>query len=304
MQRSSRAIGSLPEGGNICLLDIGAAGGIEPRWEAFQHHVDYIGFEPDERSRRDLEGLIEKKTRSHFIFPHAIWNREGEIDFHLCKKPKVSSVFVANRDLVDKFHDSERFDVTQKLTVETTTIDATVHQDVDFIKMDIQGGELAALQGAESVLDGTLGLELEVEFLPMYKGQPLFGEVSQWLASRGFEFVDFTSICRWERTEHNTFGQCIFGDALFLRTPETLDFGSMTQRKIGAYLGILAIYRRFDLLDVTFDLMTPDLKDKFTRFRNFTSKLAASDRRARSFNRMASKLITAFGTGYETHLIY
>ena len=42
-----------------------------------------------------------------------------------------SVVCLCEIDLVDKFHDSERFDVTQKLTIETTTIDATVRQDVD-----------------------------------------------------------------------------------------------------------------------------------------------------------------------------
>ena len=85
-------------------------------------------------------------------------------------KAKSVVCLCGNRDLVDKFHDSERFDVTQKLTIETTTIDATVRQDVDFIKMDIQGGELAALQGAEGVLGGTLGLELEVEFYQCTRG--------------------------------------------------------------------------------------------------------------------------------------
>jgi len=37
---------------NITLIDIGAAGEIEPRWKSMSRHLNYIGFEPDERSRK------------------------------------------------------------------------------------------------------------------------------------------------------------------------------------------------------------------------------------------------------------
>jgi hypothetical protein len=38
-----------------------------------------------------------------------------------------------------------------------------------------------------------VGLEVEVEFAPLYEGQPLFPEVAAHLGARGFEFIDFPS---------------------------------------------------------------------------------------------------------------
>ena len=50
---------SLPNNGEITLIDIGAAGDIEPRWKPFEEFLNYIGLEPDERSRK--KNIISKK---------------------------------------------------------------------------------------------------------------------------------------------------------------------------------------------------------------------------------------------------
>ena len=39
----------------ITLLDIGAAGDVEPRWKKIIDFVNYIGFEPDSRSFQILK---------------------------------------------------------------------------------------------------------------------------------------------------------------------------------------------------------------------------------------------------------
>src|SRR6185312_10848274 len=62
---------------------------------------------------------------------------------------------------------------------------------VDFLKLDIQGFELRALQGAERVLARTAMIQCETEFVPIYYGQPLFAQVEMHLRAHGFEFLDF-----------------------------------------------------------------------------------------------------------------
>jgi FkbM family methyltransferase len=59
---------------------------------------------------------------------------------------------------------------------------------VDILKMDIQGGELQALKGAAGLLaQGAISLiALEVLFKPLYKNQPLFWDVSDYLRSFGY----------------------------------------------------------------------------------------------------------------------
>jgi hypothetical protein len=40
----------LPPNDGLSLIDVGAAGGIEKRWQAVIGDLNYYGFEPDERS--------------------------------------------------------------------------------------------------------------------------------------------------------------------------------------------------------------------------------------------------------------
>ena len=58
--------------------------------------------------------------------------------------------------------------------------------EIAFLKLDTQGSELDILRGAGTALDRCLGIEIEVEFVPIYVGQPLFADVDQWLRARGF----------------------------------------------------------------------------------------------------------------------
>ena len=45
----------LPNG--FTLLDIGAAGGIEPRWEKVCESLNYIGIEPDKRECKRVKSI-------------------------------------------------------------------------------------------------------------------------------------------------------------------------------------------------------------------------------------------------------
>jgi hypothetical protein len=77
--------------------------------------------------------------------------------------------------------------------VETVSLDAACAREslpaADFLKIDTQGSELDILRGAEQSLKAAAMVELEVEFVEVYKGQPLFHDVSQFMADRGFELL-------------------------------------------------------------------------------------------------------------------
>ena len=56
---------------------------------------------------------------------------------------------------------------------------------IDIMKLDVQGAELEVLKGARGLLGGVRLIELEVAFNPIYKDQPLFGEIDRSCVSRG-----------------------------------------------------------------------------------------------------------------------
>ena len=76
--------------------------------------------------------------------------------------------------------------------------------------MDIQGGELDALVGSKT-LKKTLGLEIEVEFQKIYKNQPIFNDIYDFLKENEFIFIDFTRLVRWERTIYIVLWDNVFG---------------------------------------------------------------------------------------------
>ena len=234
----------------ITLLDIGAAEGIQRRWQPIKNEINYIGIEPDSRSQVSIKNCKSKK-----ILNSLVWSEKKTIDFYLCKKPMVSSCISPNQELFDKFPKSWKYNVVEKLRIEASTIDDELpNENIDFVKIDIQGGELYCLKGMQNKLSSCLGLELEVEFHYLYKNQPLFGDIDSFLYSKNFEFIDFLSMKRAERDQINkiSYGQCLWGDGLWLRTPEYI--ASKLTNKVLPYLIICSLYGRYDLALKTIEL--------------------------------------------------
>jgi protein O-GlcNAc transferase len=63
--------------------------------------------------------------------------------------------------------------------------------DIDFVKIDVQGAELAVFQGGEKVLRNAMLVQTEVEFVELYENQPLFADVDRLLRSHGYQFHTF-----------------------------------------------------------------------------------------------------------------
>ena len=83
--------------------------------------------------------------------------------------------------------------------VNTETIDSfcSIHKidKIDILKMDIQGAELLALKGAIKLLEEKkIGLiYTETYFRRQYNNQPLFHEISKFLADYGYYIQDIYS---------------------------------------------------------------------------------------------------------------
>ena len=298
-----KSMAALPEFTGLNLVDVGAAGKIEQRWESVSRHLNYIGFEPDKRSRA-LLAKQENNCKSYLLKENALWNKKTSMLFNVCKGFQASSLLLPNYELFSRYPDSHRVQVVNESPMNVERLDSLELTDIDFVKMDTQGAEIQILMGGKNTLQDVLGLELELMFAELYQKQALFGEVKSWAEKNGFEFIDFLNLARWERDKLQGYGQCVFGDALFMRNPESLNFEYQNIRKISSYLAILLLYRRFDLIQKSLEFLPEKKRKLFLAFTVFVKKLEKRNQKARLVHKWLSRLILCFGTDYKLHLFY
>ena len=295
-------IGKLPSNSSVTLLDIGAAGKIQQRWSEISSIINYIGFEPDLRSR-ELLLANPQSCKSYRIYSDVVSDDSEIMNFNLTRKPQVSSIYEPNFEILNKFSNSERFEIISKETTKTTKLD-DLGLKADFIKMDIQGAELKALKGAEKLLNETLGIEIEIEFIEVYKNQPKFAEINSLLEMQGFMLLDFVNIYRWERDSFNGLGQVIFVEGLYIKTPETLVKDKITVEKMSSYFIILLLYKRYDLI-YTFHKLLPDsLRQKFLEFLNQCALLEKKHAKLSDYNSKINIIFKFIDPNYKSHLLY
>lgn len=219
-----RLLAALPTESPFTLVDVGSMGGLEPEWSWLKDEglLKSVGFEPDEREYAKLS--TDERTVFH---PCALSDEPGRaLELHVAREPGKTSLFKPNMELLRRFPKPERFETVRTISLpadRVSTLDEVV-PSADFIKLDTQGSELSILQGGEKLLNGVLGLKVEVEFLELYRGQPLFADVDAFLRARGFELADLRRVY-WKRAEFTAYpgkGQLVFGDALYFKAAESL----------------------------------------------------------------------------------
>jgi FkbM family methyltransferase len=232
----------------LVLVDVGARGGLKSNWAAARPHLRMIGFEPE---RQEHGQLVERATDSQTTFFNvALSNQSGAIRLNVARDRGLTSIFEPDRAFLTAFPEVDRFDTVAVEHVEADTLDnvlaARSIADIDFVKADTQGSELLVLEGARQTLARAgLGAEVEAEFTPIYKDQPLFADVDAFMRSLGYLLFDLRP-CFWKRAAGRTAGgprgQIIWADTLYLKglpaLRETLDRIEPSQRKAKALKAI------------------------------------------------------------------
>lgn len=102
-------------------------------------------------------------------------------------------------------------EVLETIDVDTIRLDELVLEPVSVVKIDVQGGELAVLQGGRRVLRGASAVLVEVVFVPHYAGDATFSEVNEELTDLGFHLHDLSRPFRLD-------GGALWADACYVRS--------------------------------------------------------------------------------------
>lgn len=95
----------------------------------------------------------------------------------------------------------------EKIKVPTITLDdwAAQHgiKKVDFLWLDLQGHELAALKASTTILKNVHAIYTEATLEQRYEGQVLYPELKKWLEAHDFQLVA-------QHFHHTTWGNVLF----------------------------------------------------------------------------------------------
>lgn len=210
-----------------------------------------VGFEPN---REALAELDRRKSGHERYFPHAIADGQRHT-LHVCQAPGMTSLLEPNAELLAYFHGFPAWgSVTERLPIETVRLDDVAEiQDLDYLKLDIQGAELMALRHATEKLATCSVVQTEVEFLPMYRGQPLFAEVELFLRGQGFVIHKFEQLTTRTLQPvlagdsiYGGLGQIFWADAVFVRDFTRLELVG-NDKLLRAALILHDVYASYDL---------------------------------------------------------
>ncbi len=211
----------------LVLVDVGASGGIQEKWKSLSRFLRVIGFEPDERSARELRAHSETAVATTFLSV-GLYNKKARIPLYLTRSKTDSSLLQPNVVFLKKFPHLNRLEIVGRDLMNVDTLDSQLNTqkitDIDFMKVDTQGTELYILEGATDTLRRAMfGVEVEVEFSPVYLNQPLFADVDVFMRNHGFQLFDLAP-CFWKRKIGKDLGgergQIIFANALYLKDSE------------------------------------------------------------------------------------
>jgi FkbM family methyltransferase len=229
-----------PIGSQISILDVGAALLESP---PYQPLIDagvgrLFGFEPDPEACTRLNKEYGEPHRFFQCFA----GDGRQATFHETNWGPTGSLYAPNSRLLEKFQNLAEL-VTPVAThaVNTTRIDDIAEiDDVDFLKIDVQGAELSVLQNAMRTMSSALVVQIEVEFLELYQGQPMFADVDIFLRAQGFQFHTFNGFgsrafkpLAPQGNVNAGFRQYLWSDAIYVR--DWMHLEGLSERKLRNY---------------------------------------------------------------------
>ena len=218
----------IAEDGPIEIADVGASNvsrtEVPPYNGLLSSGVARLtAFEPNMDEFKKLENSEVRR-----YLPYAIGSG-GDVVLNITRSPGFCSTLTPNAKVNSQilgFSKYSRIASTEEIKTHRLD-DLSEIERIDFLKIDIQGGELGAFDGARKKLSKCLCVQTEVAFVPIYEDQPLFSDQDLFLRSLGFHFFALSSIHRFayvgtpkkqlRRLNRSSLLQWIDADAIYLR---------------------------------------------------------------------------------------
>ena len=145
---------------------------------------EVTGFEPQADALARLE---QKKGPHERYLPYVLGDGSDGV-LNVCELEGMTSLLVPDPAHLALFNLFPIWGtVKHQIPVTTRKLDDVAEvAHLDFLKMDVQGAERAVLAHGRAKLADTVAIQTEVSFVPLYRDQPVFGEIDLALRELGF----------------------------------------------------------------------------------------------------------------------
>jgi len=208
----------------IKLMDIGASGKLDSKWQKLSPLLDLTGFEPNIEECNRLAAQETDLPKVTYL-PYALSGKTEERELKETSSIYCWSLLNPNTEWLNRFFYSDLFTVQNKSKIKTFALDDIVEikdHNFDAVKMDTQGMELPILKGGKKILDNVFYLETETGFLDNYEGETTFSQVSEYLLRQNFIMFDINPNHRIRRKgpfakSEQSLGQPLWCEAVWLK---------------------------------------------------------------------------------------
>lgn len=190
------------------VFDVGAhRGETADKYIKLYPDATIYSFEPFPGSIAELRRRFESEPSVRPV-QLAVSDSSASLAFYVNRDSFTNSLLTAL--------EQEGYDHVATLDVLSTTIDEFCENesvdDVSILKMDIQGGELRALEGAGRMLKQAAIsiIYTEILFAPLYRGQASFFDIYGFLSGHGYSLFDLYNFA------YRSSGQVAWADAIFI----------------------------------------------------------------------------------------
>ncbi len=179
------------------VVDIGAnpIDGSPVYRELLMHGLcTLVGFEPQEDALRRLQAT---RSEHELYLPYAIGDGTPQT-LRICRADGMTSLLEPDPSTLALFNGFAAWgEVVAERAIDTRRLDEVAEiAQLDFLKIDVQGAELAVLRGGRERLAQAAAVQIEVSFIPLYRRQPVWAEIDLELRALGFVPHAFAAINR------------------------------------------------------------------------------------------------------------